>query len=48
MAAPIYYGRKKKVNPRDSNPGNPGSQLLSVITGVFSPVVILDIFSIVL
>ena len=47
MAAPIHYGRKKKT-PRDSNPGNPGSQLLSVTTGVFSPVVIFDIFSIVL
>ena len=48
MAATTYYGRKKKLIPRDSNPGNPGSQLVSVTTGVFSPVVILDIFSIVL
>ena len=44
MVAPIYYGRKKKLTPRDSNPGNPGWQLFSVTTGVFSPVVILEIF----
>ena len=39
---------EKKLTPGDSNAGNPGSQLFSVTTGVFSPVVIFDVFSIVL
>ena len=42
MIAPIYYGRKK-LTPRDSNPSNSGSQLFSVTTEVFSPVVIFDV-----
>ena len=50
MMAPMYYGRKKLTPPppRDSNLGNPGSQLFSITTKVFSPVVIFDFFSIVL
>ena len=42
--------RKKKVDPevsgaRDSNPGYPGSQLFSITYGVFSPVVIVCVSS---
>ena len=48
MMAPIYFGRKKVNPPRGSNPGNSGSQLFSVTTEVFSPVVIFDVLSIVL
>ena len=39
---------ERKLTPRDSNTENPDSQLFTVTPRVFSPVVILDVFSIVL